>query len=235
MTPEIRNAIKAHAVETYPRECCGLLVTDADGATSYMPCNNLSDNKEVFILSPDDYAAAEQKGEIVGLVHSHPDAPATPSQADRVACEASGLPWHIYALPSETWDYLEPCGYEAPLIGRVFVHGVVDCYSLIRDWYKTERGILLMDIERPNDWWYKGGNLYVENFTKAGFVQVDDEPQVGDVILMQILANVPNHGAVYLGGDIILHHLYNCLSRRDVYGGQWRKHTTHILRYIGNA
>ena len=47
---------------------------------------------------------------------------------------------------------------------------------------------------------------------------------------MQVLSNVPNHAAIYLGGDVIGHHLYGRLSGRDVYGGYYKKHTTHVLR-----
>ena len=31
--------------------------------------------------------------------------------------------------------------------------------------------------------------------------------------------------------NIILHHCHGRLSSRDVYGGYWRKVTTHVLRH----
>jgi cell wall-associated NlpC family hydrolase len=126
-----------------------------------------------------------------------------------------------------------PEGYTAPLLGRMWCHGVLDCYSLIRDWYRLERGIVLPDFTRSDEWWLKNQNLYVDNFRAAGFTRIVDEDalQPGDVLLMQIMAPVPNHGAVYLGDGIILHHLHGRLSCREVWGGYYKKHTTHILRH----
>jgi len=228
----IKNAIYAHVITELPREGCGVLHV-VDGQTLFHACRNIAEGTDNFAIHPEDYAAAESMGEIVGIVHSHPNGPAEFSQADRVACEASGLPWYLVTCPEEAWAYMEPSGYIAPLVGRVWAHGVLDCYSIIRDWYKQERGITLPDFERHDDWWHKGGNLYVENFSKAGFERVFDGPQVGDVLLMQVLAKVPNHAAVYIGDNKILHHLHGRLSCRDVIGGYWSKNTTHILRYVG--
>jgi proteasome lid subunit RPN8/RPN11 len=229
MIQAIRTAAEQHAAQEFPRESCGLVVGD-----HYFPCRNMADNTDHFIIHPDDYADADRLGDITAIIHSHPNALPDPSQADRVACEATGLPWHIVSWPSAKWAYLEPQGYVAPLIGRIWAHGVIDCYSLIRDWYRLERGVVLPDFDRTDNWWKTGSNLYADNFAKAGFVRlIDVAPEPGDVLLMQILANVVNHGAIYLGNDIILHHLHSRLSGRDVWAGYFRKHTTHILRYQG--
>lgn len=234
MNKKIKEEIAAHAAKEYPREACGLLVRIGD-VLRYIACRNIAEGKDNFIIDPKDYAACARMGEIAGVVHSHPDARPEPSQGDLVACEASGLPWHIYAHPLGEWGYCQPSGYEAPLYGRVWTHGILDCYTLIQDWYKREKGIILPDFERNHEWWNRGENIYVENFKKAGFRRIIDQPpQHGDVLLMQVLAKVPNHGAIYLEGDFIAHHLYNRLSTLEVWGGYYRKHTTHILRHESN-
>jgi len=234
MNERIRREIAAHAEAEFPREACGLLIRLGD-TLRYIACRNMSEDNDQFILDPRDYAACERAGVIEAVVHSHPNSGPEPSQADRVACEASGLQWHIYSMPEKEWGFCQPHGYEAPLYGRVWVHGVLDCYSFIRDWYKAQRGIELPDFDRREQWWKKGENIYVENFEKAGFRRITKGgPQPGDVLLMQILSDVPNHGAIYLEGDIIAHHLYNRLSTEEIWGGYYRKHTTHILRHESN-
>lgn len=235
LSPHITEAFETHVASACPQEACALVAV-VKGRERLFPCRNTSATPErTFRIDPAEYAAVEDQGEIVALLHSHPNGSANPSEADRIGCEASGLPWFIVGWPSRVWKEIRPSGYEAPLIGREFHHGALDCYALIRDYYRVERGIDLLDFERDDKWWHKGQNLYVENFGKAGFVVIADELQVGDVLLMQVGAEVTNHAAIYLGDDTILHHLYGRLSSRDVYGGYYKKHTTHRLRYVGVA
>lgn len=245
MTPETKAAIIEHAQSEYPRESCGLVLI-AKGRERYYRCTNKATTpSEHFIIGAEDYAFAEDQGEITAVVHSHPDVPARPSEGDRVACEASGVPWYIVSvMPADTAPEghdggaiveIEPEGYLAPLVGRPFQHGVLDCYSVIRDWYARERDIALPDFVRPDNWWNDGhSNLYLDHFAEAGFAPVGQYPQleVGDVILMQIRSknDVPNHAAVYLGDGQMLHHLYGRLSSRDTYVGYWRECTRLVVR-----
>lgn len=233
------QAFRQHAEAEYPRECCGL-VAIFKGREKYFPCENLAVGNDHFTLSAEDYADVEEQGEIVSVCHSHPDVPSTPSQADKVSCEASKLVWHILRVDkgvSLDITTIEPSGYVAPLVGRVFSHGVLDCYSIVRDWYKQERNIDLPDFKRTDNWWDDGeSDLYTEGFPKAGFYSVGQDPsvlQVGDMILMQIRSKngVPNHAAIYLGDGMMLHHMYGRLSSRDVYGGMWQEYTRAIMRH----
>lgn len=218
-----------YAKKHFPKEACGLVII-RKGREVFWPCKNISEYGNNFCIDPADYAAAEDEGEVTAIWHSHCGIPPEPSEADKVGCEKSGLEWFIYATPMDKWNSFKPSGFIAPLVGRQFVHGVVDCYSLVRDWYQLEKGIILPDFDRKDDWWHKGENLYIENFKKAGFEETDKlEPGCG--IIMQIMSPVPNHAAVYLGSDLIIHHMFNRLSSRDVYGGMYKKCTSRIVRY----
>lgn len=219
----------AHAEAEYPKESCGLIVLKR-GRKKYFPCKNLSDKNRMFVMDPQDYALAEEEGDILNVVHSHCNQGPEPSQADLVGCEASGLPWLIVSWPTKRAHEFRPDGYEAPFIGREFVHGIVDCYTLFKDYHRRELGIEIPDFHREEKWWEKGQDLYMENFEKAGFVQVDDlKEHTG--ILMNMVSTVPNHIAVYIGNQQILHHVQGRLSTRDVWGGYWKKHTRLFLRH----
>lgn len=235
----LSETVKAKFVEQAkaecPREACGLVIIK-NGKQVYCPAKNLAKGSDNFILDPLDYEKADTAGEIVAVIHSHPNMSAKPSQADLVACEGSGLPWFICGIPSEQWEYIEPSGYVAPLVGRQWSHGVLDCYAIIRDWYAQEKNISLLDFERSDEWWKMGGNLYLDNFEKAGFKRITlEELSCGDVILMTVNSTVPNHGAIYLGDNMILHHVHGRLSTRDIFGGYWLKNAMVYLRYEKNT
>lgn len=235
MTPENRQKFFAHAMLQIPREACGVVIVER-GREELVICRNISEVNNQFVIEPRDYVAAEARGQIVGIVHSHCFVTAKPSQADRVNCETSGLRWHIVSVPTGAWFSFEPENYKAPLVGREFVHGVLDCYSIIRDYYREVLSIEIPDFHRDHEWWEKGQNLYAENFRAAGFVEVNmKDLREHDVLLMQIHSKVINHGAVYLGRDTMLHHAMGRLSSREIFGGYYRKHTVKVLRHEDNT
>ena len=228
-----KEAALVHAKDQDPKESVGLLV-NIKGKERYFPCNNLAMTAhQCFILDPVDYVKASNQGDIVAVVHSHPVTPPIASQADKLSCEQSKLPWHIVNPKTEQWGYYEPSGYKAPLLGRPWVWGVTDCWSLVRDWYKQEKGIELRDWERP---------LTPEEFLKdpmfercawrTGFRQLRQEEKLenGDLLFMSIMADGLNHVALFLDGEV-LHHLTDRLSCRESYSEWLLKCTGGRYRY----
>ena len=254
LSANIKHAIERHALADYPREACGLIIANGD-KQRYIACRNTAEHGQDFRLPAEDYAAAEEQGQVLAVVHSHIGRDAQPSEADLVSCEATGLPCHIVAVGQDagedapkilSWHSFEPSGYVAPLVGRTFHHGQLDCYTLIRDFYSRELNIEIPDFERPDNWWDdpEMGELYLDNFEKAGFVHTDGQPRYGDVILMQYRSERTNHGGVYLGDtplnsqpglhpvpNALLHHAMPRLSERTLYAGYWQDITRMIVRH----
>lgn len=165
MLKHILSAVQKHAAAEYPRECCGLIIRSGR-SQRYVPYENTSaDAGEEFRIAPEAYAEAEDQGEIVAVVHSHPDATSRPSAADVAMCNASGLTWHILSWPEGDLRTIEPVD-QVPLLGRAFVHGVQDCWQVCADWYQREWGIEFPHFERADGWWERadGPSLYEQRF-----------------------------------------------------------------------
>lgn len=238
ITAAVLDAMAHHAEAEYPREACGLVLA-VDGVACYLPRQNGAENPaRDFRISPQAYAAAERKGRVLAVVHSHPGGPAHPSESDMAGQIASGLAWAVIPVLACAaggpraqhplwWGVGVPVD---PLLEREFVHGLADCYALVRDWYRTEAGILLPDFPRPDRWWERGGNLLAENLAAGGFVRCDEPERVGDGYVMQVQAPVPNHCAVYVGDGLLLHHLCGRLSRREPVH-RWRSHILYRVRH----
>ena len=232
----ISDKLKAEIIEyaqtAYPQEACGLLVV-IKGRKRFWPCRNLAEQPgDFFELDPTDYAAAEDAGEIIAVVHSHPFTQPKPSMADQVACNRSGLPWLIVNPTTQQWGEAMPSDYRPPLVGREYCWGSLDCWSCVRDWYKDEWGLELPDWKRPKRSEWDAAPLFEQLYAEAGFHEVDlKRLQPGDALLMAIGAVGLNHVAVYIGDQYVLHHLNGRLSSRDLLGDWLLKCTGKILRH----
>lgn len=227
----VYEEILAHALDTYPEECCGLVAARGTHTRVIRGKNVSSSPLKTFDLGVEAWLEVADDEEVVAIYHSHPRGSSEPSEADRVSCEATGLPWYILGVPDRHLNRIEPCGYEAPLEGRPYVYGVHDCYTLVRDWYKREEGIELPYFESKEGWWDTGQNLFLDNFKAVGFEEVEGDPQHGDVFLFLARARVPNHLGVYLHPGQLLHHVGGRLSRIESWAGYWPQHRWSTLRH----
>ena len=102
------GAIEAHGEETFPHECCGFMLgTSAEGQREVVELLRADNEREEgarhnrFVITPEAFMkgekAARTKGlDIVGFYHSHPNAPARPSQYDL----DHAWPWYSYVIVS---------------------------------------------------------------------------------------------------------------------------------------
>jgi len=95
----VLREIAAHARSTYPAECCGVVVSDSNGAEEFVPIANIAGTAEAretsartgrdgYVMDPKALLAALSRAEDAGgalrvIVHSHPDVGAYFSKEDR--------------------------------------------------------------------------------------------------------------------------------------------------------
>jgi len=230
---DIIKAVFEHASETQPKECCGIVI-ERDGELQYVRCENLATDNNRFVISEEVTTAAEDSGELRMIAHSHVYESPVPSDGDKRGIEITAIPWLIVNYPNGHHTVTAPSGYKAPLIGRTFCKGVLDCYALVKDYFEEELHIALPEYVRPEIWFEEGRSILLENFEEFGFKEIKQgELQPNDCLLIQAGSSVPNHCAVYIGDNKILHHVFGRLSSREIYGEFWRRATTHYLRYVG--
>lgn len=125
------------------------------------------------------------------------------------------------------------------LLGKKYILGEQDCYSICADFFRDNFNIHLTDYARPDDFWSQPDiNVYVDNYKKEGFTLVrDNDIRPFDVYLISIpdprnLSNsVVNHAAINLWDNFILHHRLDKVSCVEKYKPSLRNFTTHIVRH----
>lgn len=194
-----------HALEAYPNESVGVVRMG-----SYEPLVNQSsepgqhvalDPISIAGLGPDDI-----------LVHSHPDGLQCPSALDMKSQAQLGIPFIVLPVgkggptgKAFAFGYTE----DLPLLGRPFRHGVLDCYSLCRSFYREEMGLELTDVPRDWEWWNQDPplNLYIEGYASQGFTEVPvSDTRPGDAILFALRSRIVQHAAIVIDSHRILHH-----------------------------
>ena len=222
--------------EEYPREACGILSV-VQGKRKYFPCTNVAEDDADFIIDSKEYLKLRRTTDIVGIVHSHPDSTSEPSEADRLQCNALGIPYYIFNYPDMDLTVLQPEKVFCNLYGRQYEFGVTDCFEAMRDYLITK------NIEIPpralfeDDWWDKEGLDYFSDEVIKDWggkpVELNDL-QENDVLIFKVYTEINNHCGVYLGNDIFYHHAVNRLSCRESLFPTWHKYLIGAYRYDAN-
>jgi proteasome lid subunit RPN8/RPN11 len=103
------DQLRAHGEETYPHECCGIMLgkSDAENLTVHQLLragNTRTDSAHNrYNIAPQELIAAQREGrrqglDIVGFYHSHPDHPAQWSPTDFAEAHWFGCAYVITAV-----------------------------------------------------------------------------------------------------------------------------------------
>lgn len=231
-----------HAMHDFPNESVGAVI-----GNTYFPMKNVHlKPQDSFEVNPVELVALIQaKGPLQAIMHSHPLGQPGPSHHDMERQFASRVPYGIIVMGhSNVVDvvFFGDTVKIAPEIGRPFIHGVYDCYSLGRDYYRLHYNKVLPNFAREDHWWNnrsEAENLFLINFEKAGFYEIGFlDMQPGDAMLCKLTtASTVNHCGVYIGDGLVRHHMCSTHRRimlscdNSVY--DWRKFTTHVFRHNG--
>lgn len=95
------------ALETYPEECCGVLLGQARRVSAVWPTANIHDGPKSarYAIDPVEllevYKSARETGcQVIGYYHSHPDRAAVPSATD-LASAVPDVSYLILAVSGE--------------------------------------------------------------------------------------------------------------------------------------
>ncbi len=103
------NSLRQHGEETYPYECCGVLLGQMDGdtrtVTSIARCGNTRTDspQNRYNIDPKELVRIQREGrargeDIIGFYHSHPDHPAKWSSTDLAEAHWFGCSYVITSI-----------------------------------------------------------------------------------------------------------------------------------------
>ena len=225
------DEIQEHFKKWYPREGCGVLAA-VKGKVKWFPCNNVAEGDNDFVIDSKQYIDIGHRADIVGIVHSHPDASTEPSESDIKYCNTIGIPYYIFSYPEMDLNIIEPERDTKSLFGREYEFGVNDCFEAMRDYLASQNIAIPPRAAFEDDWWEKSLDYFTDEIIKDyGYTRVEDNMQKNDVIIFKINAAVGNHCGVYLGNDIFYHHAENRVSCRENIYPFWKRHISGVYRH----
>ncbi len=251
---DLGDAMEAHALQAFPGEAFGAVLGSRDRPV-YRPVVEVADNSRAGFRV--DEAALRRledaHGPLLAAVRTRSSTATRkedvdpllfiPSAAEMRAQAALAAPFGVVVCDRsrciDRFWFGDQCP-PSPLLGRPFRHGVTDCYSLIRDYYRQEKNVLLPDYPRDWNWWIQGLDLYSAGFEEAGFRVIDPADAAdADAVMFRMRSKVPNHAAVLLDGGWMLHHPASLrpydplrVSYREPLK-RWKRHVMHWVRYEG--
>lgn len=122
ITAAVIAEIEAHARETAPEECCGLLLGAPDRITASVRAGNTADDRRRrYNIDPRDHFSAIRHGralglEVIGAYHSHPGSAPIPSETDRAEAFESFVFLIVSGYDLRAWRLSSGNFTEVPLV-----------------------------------------------------------------------------------------------------------------------
>ena len=228
----ILEQIKIYSESSPDREVCGFVVY-SEGNILFKECKNTSQDPNQFKIRSADFLRIKTSCKILYVFHSHILSDSEPSEIDKQKSDSCGYKFLIYSLVSKTFSYYEPNGFVIPYVGRDFNIGSKDCFSLARDYFFNEFGIVIRDYPRTEFWKNKNPNLIVDNFKKENFSEISESDlKRNDTILIEDpRTGILCHILIYMGNNEILHHPNGRKSTIENYSERYRKLSKIFLRH----
>lgn len=228
LTDNIKKEIAEICDKNPEVESGGLIVESIDSELSnnfVVKCKNVSTSpKNSFFINVEEWLEIEKSNKILGVFHSHNEDKLEFSEADIYMSEKKNLVSIIYNTKNGDFKIYSPKKIKIPYVGRPFYPCVLDCVTLVIDYYKKEFNIeigelfhvarFLPDMPRKAKWLksvnQEGVRDLEEYYEKNGFVEIDKKSKlkVGDLVLSPCVEYMlpASHVAIYLGNGLVLHH-----------------------------
>lgn len=223
------DEIRPYFIEQFPKEAIAVVWKDG----SWEKLENVHETPMFsFKLSEEDHLELmERADDVLVLLHTHPNEVQHPSDMDSRNQLACGFAWGISVAKGDHstgqgWDALYPEMWGdtvpiPPLTGREHLWGVRDCFSLVRDYYRTN-GRPFRNFGRIKDPTIKGAPSWaadqiVHNAqTVLNMEEIKREDRrPGDAFTQCCGGRGPythDHCGIYLGEGKYLHQPLNRLS-----------------------
>jgi len=235
--------IKKYFLENKNEESCGLILKDDNGLNFYRTKNIANLKKDNFIIDSEDYIQAKKNGEIIWYCHSHIKDRSFSIQDVRNSLNHK-INHLLYNIQRDKFYFLftEKFLKYKKYLDKDFIIGKNDCSTLISLFYNQElnhdfkiqpphlnKDISYDDIKKDNKHiWsiqdYKENTKDFVIFHPKSYEELEEN----DIIVFKDKHDLPTHGAIYLGQELILHQR---LDSKSLIEGLRKAHVRYI-KYV---
>lgn len=181
LTDEVKKEIRDHALEEFPKECCGILIPKND-TYKVVKCENLFKSEKKFLINPEIFNNADNRN-FSAIYHSHTDEKNIDfSPEDELVSNKIKKDFIMYNVVNEEFKYYAWKNLNAPILNRIFFAPVFDCVALVVDYYKE---FLNIDFKIKDHWNHFLNEKFLDFFIDNEF-RVVDSIKKHDIIIIKM-------------------------------------------------